>query len=31
LVKRIAEGASGISIGSPEEVAAFRAARGAGA
>jgi [acyl-carrier-protein] S-malonyltransferase len=28
LVKRIAEGASGITIGSPEEVAAFQAARG---
>ena len=27
LVKRIAEGASGISIGTPEEVAAFQAAR----
>jgi [acyl-carrier-protein] S-malonyltransferase len=27
LVKRIAEGASGISIGTPEEVAAFKAAR----
>ncbi len=28
LVKRIAEGASGVTIGTPEEVAAFRAARG---
>lgn len=28
LVKRIAEGASGVSIGTPEEVAAFKAARG---
>jgi [acyl-carrier-protein] S-malonyltransferase len=28
LVKRIAEGASAITIGSPEEVAAFQAARG---
>jgi [acyl-carrier-protein] S-malonyltransferase len=28
LVKRIAEGASGITIGTPEEVAAFKAARG---
>ena len=28
LVKRIAEGASGIPIGTPEEVAAFKAARG---
>jgi [acyl-carrier-protein] S-malonyltransferase len=28
LVKRIAEGASGISIGTPEEVDAFKAARG---
>ena len=27
LVKRIAEGASGVSIGTPEEVAAFKAAR----
>jgi len=27
LVKRIAEGASGISIGTPEEVAAFQATR----
>jgi [acyl-carrier-protein] S-malonyltransferase len=27
LVKRIAEGASGLSIGTPEEVAAFKAAR----
>jgi hypothetical protein len=27
LVKRIAEGASGISIGAPEEVVAFQAAR----
>jgi [acyl-carrier-protein] S-malonyltransferase len=29
LVKRIAEGASGVTIGTPEEVAAFKAARGA--
>jgi [acyl-carrier-protein] S-malonyltransferase len=29
LVKRIAEGASGVTIGSPEEVVAFTAARGA--
>jgi len=28
LVKRIAEGASGVSIGAPEDVAAFKAARG---
>jgi [acyl-carrier-protein] S-malonyltransferase len=28
LVKRIAEGASGVTIGSPEEVVAFKAARG---
>jgi [acyl-carrier-protein] S-malonyltransferase len=28
LVKRIAEGASGIAIGSPDEVVAFKAARG---
>jgi [acyl-carrier-protein] S-malonyltransferase len=28
LVKRIAEGASGITVGSPEEVVAFKAARG---
>jgi [acyl-carrier-protein] S-malonyltransferase len=28
LVKRIAEGASGITIGTPEEVVAFKAARG---
>ncbi len=28
LVKRIAEGATGISIGTPQEVAAFKAARG---
>src|SRR5580693_73672 len=28
LVRRIAEGASGVTIGSPEEVAAFKAARG---
>jgi [acyl-carrier-protein] S-malonyltransferase len=28
LVKRIAEGASGVTIGTPEEVAAFQAARG---
>ncbi len=27
LVKRIAEGASGVSIGTPEDVAAFKAAR----
>jgi [acyl-carrier-protein] S-malonyltransferase len=27
LVKRIAEGASGVTIGSPDEVAAFKAAR----
>ena len=27
LVKRIAEGASGVSIGAPEDVAAFKAAR----
>jgi [acyl-carrier-protein] S-malonyltransferase len=27
LVKRIAEGASGVTIGSPEEVAAFKVAR----
>ncbi|HEV3373757.1 MAG TPA: ACP S-malonyltransferase, partial [Xanthobacteraceae bacterium] len=31
LVKRIAEGASGIAIGSPEDVAAFKAARADGA
>ena len=28
LVKRIAEGASGVPIGTPEDVAAFKAARG---
>jgi [acyl-carrier-protein] S-malonyltransferase len=28
LAKRIAEGATGIAIGSPEDVAAFKAARG---
>ena len=28
LVKRIAEGATGISIGTPDDVAAFKAARG---
>jgi [acyl-carrier-protein] S-malonyltransferase len=28
LVKRIAEGASGVSIGTPDDVAAFKAARG---
>jgi [acyl-carrier-protein] S-malonyltransferase len=28
LVKRIAEGASGVTIGTPEEVVAFKAARG---
>jgi [acyl-carrier-protein] S-malonyltransferase len=27
LVKRIAEGATGIAIGTPEDVAAFKAAR----
>ena len=27
LVKRIAEGATGVSIGTPEDVAAFKAAR----
>jgi [acyl-carrier-protein] S-malonyltransferase len=27
LVKRIAEGASGVAIGTPEDVAAFKAAR----
>jgi [acyl-carrier-protein] S-malonyltransferase len=31
LVKRIAEGASGVTIGSPEEVVAFKAARGSAA
>ena len=30
LVKRIAEGASGVAIGTPEDVAAFKAARVAG-
>ena len=28
LVKRIAEGATGIAIGTPDDVAAFKAARG---
>jgi hypothetical protein len=28
LVKRIAEGASGVTIGQPEEVVAFKAVRG---
>jgi [acyl-carrier-protein] S-malonyltransferase len=28
LVKRIAEGASGVTVGTPEEVVAFKAARG---
>jgi [acyl-carrier-protein] S-malonyltransferase len=28
LVKRIAEGASGVAIGTPEDVAAFKSARG---
>ena len=28
LVKRIAEGASGVAIGTPDDVAAFKAARG---
>jgi len=28
LVKRIAEGASGVPIGAPEDIAAFKAARG---
>ncbi len=28
LVKRIAEGASSVSIGTPDDVAAFKAARG---
>jgi [acyl-carrier-protein] S-malonyltransferase len=28
LVKRIAEGVSAVTVGSPEEVAAFKAARG---
>jgi [acyl-carrier-protein] S-malonyltransferase len=28
LVKRIAEGASGVAIGTPEDVTAFKSARG---
>jgi [acyl-carrier-protein] S-malonyltransferase len=28
LVKRIAEGASGVSIGTPDDIAAFKAAHG---
>jgi len=28
LIKRIAEGATGIAVGTPEDVAAFKAARG---
>ena len=29
LVKRIAEGATGIAVGTPDDVAAFKSARGA--